>query len=331
MLTRHDWKVLESVHSILHNYYEATLCSEGNNDHLGHWFCTLDFIFSSTWNALCHFRDLKEENPGCPEYVWLEGAAKSAWKKCEQYYKRADESAAYYAAEILQPSRKWVWLHTQWDNDPEKRPWLNVAQKSVEQLWNEEYKGKFNSKDHGKLTTRLSIVHRPRHPNDEFGSLSEHRKIKDAGQSGASRPAGNSYLSFFNCGTEEQDVDPLEFWNFRIRSEPDLARFALDMLAIPVSSSECERIFSSAKLLITSSRNRLRSDIIEANECLRDWFGRLDRKKKDEDSDFMKKEDTGEDWGSGRESDENDENDENDEKYTQGKEINIFLHGCIPC
>jgi len=40
-------------------------------------------------------------------------------------------------------------------------------------------------------------------------------------------------------------------------SQPDLARFSFDMLALPATSAECERVFSSAKLLITVSRNRL--------------------------------------------------------------------------
>src|SRR5579871_5398493 len=57
-------------------------------------------------------------------------------------------------------------------------------------------------------------------------------------------------------------------------TQPDLARFALDMLAIPAMSAECERVFSSAKHLITDARNRLNPDIIEANECLKHWFGK---------------------------------------------------------
>jgi hypothetical protein len=44
------------------------------------------------------------------------------------------------------------------------------------------------------------------------------------------------------------------------------------MLALPMTSAECERVFSSAKLLITAARNHLHPDIIEANECLRAWF-----------------------------------------------------------
>jgi len=48
---------------------------------------------------------------------------------------------------------------------------------------------------------------------------------------------------------------------------------ALDVPAVPAMSDECERLFSSAKLLLTDRRPRLRMDIIEACECLRAWYG----------------------------------------------------------
>ena len=47
---------------------------------------------------------------------------------------------------------------------------------------------------------------------------------------------------------------------------------AIDMLCIPAMSAECERVFSSAKLLISQRRNRLTADMIEACECLRAWI-----------------------------------------------------------
>jgi hypothetical protein len=37
-------------------------------------------------------------------------------------------------------------------------------------------------------------------------------------------------------------------------------------------SVEYERVFSSAKKLITAERNRLANDIIEASECLKNWW-----------------------------------------------------------
>ena len=42
-------------------------------------------------------------------------------------------------------------------------------------------------------------------------------------------------------------------------------------------SSECERVFSQGKLLITGQRSRLKVDIIEATQCLRMWLI-MDRK-----------------------------------------------------
>jgi hAT family C-terminal dimerisation region len=47
---------------------------------------------------------------------------------------------------------------------------------------------------------------------------------------------------------------------------------ALDTLSIPAISVECERVFSSAKKLLTPARNNLQEDIIEATECLKAWW-----------------------------------------------------------
>jgi hypothetical protein len=37
-------------------------------------------------------------------------------------------------------------------------------------------------------------------------------------------------------------------------------------------SMECERVFSSAKKLLTPARDNLQEDIIEATECLKVWW-----------------------------------------------------------
>src|SRR5579871_2222167 len=74
--------------------------------------------------------------------------------------------------------------------------------------------------------------------------------------------------------TTDEHYDPIQYWNNRFHTQPGLARMALDALAVPPCSDELERLFSSAKLLITPHRSRLLMDIIEANECLRAWFGR---------------------------------------------------------
>ena len=39
-------------------------------------------------------------------------------------------------------------------------------------------------------------------------------------------------------------------------------------------SAEYEKVFSSTKKLITPERDRLAEEIIEASECLKNWWGR---------------------------------------------------------
>jgi hypothetical protein len=51
-----------------------------------------------------------------------------------------------------------------------------------------------------------------------------------------------------------------------------MAQIAFDILSIPAMSSECEREFSQAKLLITTPRTRLADEIIEAVELLKHWY-----------------------------------------------------------
>ena len=47
------------------------------------------------------------------------------------------------------------------------------------------------------------------------------------------------------------------------------------MLAIRLISAKYKRVFSSIKHLVTNARNCLKADIIEANKCLKSWYGRL--------------------------------------------------------
>ena len=101
------------------------------------------------------------------------------------YYKKADESAAYYAASILDPTYKWSWFEERQGNDKDKKFWLEGNPKKketsvkglVRELQEEEYKNKYslnlaptpssNSKDSLKL----------RDPNNLFGGLYKHKQL----------------------------------------------------------------------------------------------------------------------------------------------------------
>jgi hAT family C-terminal dimerisation region len=63
-----------------------------------------------------------------------------------------------------------------------------------------------------------------------------------------------------------------KWWIGKVSTFPTLYQYALDTLSCPAMSTECERVFSSAKKLITPERNALLEDLIEACECLKAWW-----------------------------------------------------------
>ena len=255
----------------MHPFNEATLCSEGNDNTLSDWFYTLDYVLESTGKSENEFQVLAEESPGSEENIFLEMAAGAARLKTQDYYKKADDSAAYYAASILNPTFKWSWFEDRWSDDPTKKCWLEGGRGKkdtgvkglVRELWEEEYKGRYGPVP--VMSARIPL--RPKNPDDRFGGLHRHKRLGPQPRVVST----DRYLAFISTDREDQQVDALEFWNARHKTQPDMARFALDMLGIPMMSAECERVFSSAKYLITDSRNRLNPDIIEASECLKHW------------------------------------------------------------
>lgn len=287
-LKAEHWCLLEELHTALGPFYAATLCCEGNNKTLSKWFCTLDYVLDSVDASKNRFGDLADENPGSEEYTFLQAGAAAAWEKVEEYYGKVDGSAAYYAANVLNPTTKWAWFEQQWGDHPMKKVWLEGDRKKkststgvkglVRELWEEEYKGKYGPDpstltDSNKTSDTGKASSQRKTSEDPFKALHKHGQVRAKHKGSYS----DRYTVYISTEPEDRKTDALEYWNARVTTQPDLARFALDMLAIPMMSAECERVFSSAKHLITDSRNRLRPDIIEANECLKHWFGKLEQ------------------------------------------------------
>lgn len=65
--------------------------------------------------------------------------------------------------------------------------------------------------------------------------------------------------------------NPIQYWLLRRRQYPRLSRMAIDLFSIPAMSSEPERIFSLAGLMVTAQRGQLRADIIGAAQCISSW------------------------------------------------------------
>ena len=76
----------------------------------------------------------------------------------------------------------------------------------------------------------------------------------------------DEFMSRTNSADDKVE-DPLAWWIKHEADYPTLAKMAFDFFSIPAMSSECERVFSQSKKMITDERNRIDSDTVAAIEC----------------------------------------------------------------
>lgn len=83
---------------------------------------------------------------------------------------------------------------------------------------------------------------------------------------------GNNLDQYLRMPVVDGEEDTLEWWSKRQQTLPDLANMARDYLAIPATSTACERLFSEGRQLITDNRTRLSDESIRACQCLKNWM-----------------------------------------------------------
>ena len=66
-------------------------------------------------------------------------------------------------------------------------------------------------------------------------------------------------------------VPVIEYWKSREEEQPQLTAIAYDFLTIPAMSSECERVFSSCVKQTTPKSSRLSGQMLQHQECLKNW------------------------------------------------------------
>ncbi|KAM4064821.1 ribonuclease H-like protein [Hirsutella rhossiliensis] len=252
------WFELEKIELALKDFFAATMLAEGNKTSLADWFSTLDCLLREINETKDHYHDIHEEDDD-DNFTWR-------YLQVVQMLR----GQTYYAAQVLNPYRKWAWFRQEWvlQGDEGRQKWYESAQLAVKQLWETEYKGKY------PVEALPPPVRKDKDPDPAFDRQREHKRIRIDGPAAAT-DLYEQYISTDRLHDEEAGCDEaIAYWLSRYDSQRDLARFALDLFAVSPMSDECERLFSSAKLGIVDRRGRLKADIIEACECLRAWYGK---------------------------------------------------------
>jgi len=239
-LNHEDWNMLRQIYEFLEPFYHATQRLQSNTCLLTDLLTTMDFLLGKYEKA----KQVYKDGP-------LATSVNMGWLKLDKWYKATERSPVYVAAVVLDPRLKWEYFEesAEWDEG-----WVKTAKKNVAKLWM-EYKG--------SVSGPPSISSHLNSSMDEYDQfrLGKRKRIGPR----------DEYTTYQQTPCDMTIKDVRAWWIGQKAHFPDLSLMALDVLAIPATSAEIERVFSSAGQLITDRRNRLKDATIEAVECVKSW------------------------------------------------------------
>lgn len=273
-MSEDEWDEINLIVESLQPFYEVTLHLESHAARGRH---------GVIWEALPALEALQEamekgrlfwREKGGRKTHPLETSHQLAWEKLNKYYNLTDVAHGIYgAALLLHPSFRKHYFDSQWTSDT-MVDWKGTLISNVKKIWQADYSQ--------TSTTAVTL----RHPPTLMQRFLQKSSVPQSG--------GDEFDSFI-CGpiTSFGDDDNVISWILDSPSIPQsIKQQALDVLSIPATSAELERVFSQTKLTITPQRNRLAPETIETLELLRHWWvnnviaqekgggGRLHRKRK---------------------------------------------------
>jgi hAT family C-terminal dimerisation region len=245
-LSPDEWETLRQIHEFLDLLAQTTLGLESSTSTLDAVLPAMDFILEQ-------FETYKVKHHG---HVVLSTMFNSGWKKMSKYYDKSTESPAYTAAIVLNPNFKWSYITINWDPS-----WIPDAKNMMMKLW-EAHKSKIASDE-------VDLPAQP--PVPILSSGNDFKAWMKRNQKTPNQEDEYTRYCAMDCTF---DVDGRTWWQEKTQrtSFPVLSNLALDILSIPAMSADPERLFSSAKHLLSDLRNKLGMDIVEAFECLKSWY-----------------------------------------------------------
>ena len=261
--TESDWLVLKDTHCILEVFHKLTLCTQGKGRRgergaVWEYLPSLNLLMESLKEKKRYY-DILSANPedSTPESRHFSACLRNAWLKVLDYVQRMDDFLVYVASCVLNPRLKWRFFETRWGNEDER---VLQSQQSFQDFWDTTYKNRSIIQD--ETTTIID----PEAATDDL--FDQYLTVPE---SVTSVPQEDSYASYCREPVNPKFEDLLQYWSLQENNYPDLAKMAYDLHSIPAMSAECERVFSSTKLLFTDLRARMGDDVIEASECLKSW------------------------------------------------------------
>jgi len=260
-LTAADWQTVNEYLAMLRPLKLATKRLEGRGTYkrfgsLAEVIPVFETILSSYEERVESYSSVNYNEPSAPEdHIAIN--LRAAWAKANEYFIKLDDSPAYYAATSLHPAYK-HYCDNAWRDKPE---WLVAAQSAFQTLW-----GTYKDNPAPPPAPAAPRARVNNDLNDAIASMMEpHQGVR----------VSNDLDEYTRWKLEPwvPSVDnPVTYWLSRRRDYPNLTRLALDVLSIPASSCDCERMFSELGDLLRPKRRKISSQLLVAIQSVRAWL-----------------------------------------------------------
>ena len=163
----------------------------------------------------------------------------------------------------IEDALKWQYFEESWESHPQ---WLVDWKPKIKQFWLHQYKDRVSTPSATTISESSSSASSQSsdRADDNTRVLEESGNVyvRHLQAKMAARPLMDDYQRYITSPI----IDELPAGGSRItwwlepsqqHHYPNLSRMAIDLLSIPAQSADAERLFLSAKLTITTLRNRL--------------------------------------------------------------------------
>lgn len=238
---------------------------EGSHGALWETLKSMDYMYAHLERAT----EAINSNPGAFSEPYTLGVD-AAFYKLNEYYDETDKTPLYRTAIALHPSMKYDYFNEYWAKHPN---WISRAKGSVRKLY-ERYEAAWIEEDAAARRAAAQAAESTEDSSSEDDFVKFGRVTTRFTQvNGKRRKIASELEAFMELGVTESKVkDPLAWWLEKGGKWPILQRMALDLFSIPAMSSECERVFSQTKRIITDERNCLNNITVESIECQKHWM-----------------------------------------------------------
>jgi hypothetical protein len=264
-LTAADWQVLTEYLAVLKPLLLATKCLEGRGK-AGKYGAIYEVLpiyeyLLPEYEQLATMYEAVDYNAHDAPENHLAINLRAAVNKLKKYYNKLDESPYYFIATLLHPYYK-TYCEVSWRDN---RLRFERAMAAFRRIWAgykpatepvQAARSSGNTIDdaiEALMSQEVSDV-----PGAEVHNEYDHwRQFEPRWQ--------REYYE------DKKSESPVKYWQ-RLQSRyPNLSQLAIDVLTIPASSSDCERMFTDLGDLLEPKRRKLGAELLAALKCVKEW------------------------------------------------------------